>query len=208
MFDQSKLQSVWLPSTSVLIDSALGTSYWFAGANKQHYHLLEEELPAVIKLFNAIVKLPQPKRQGLGTAIHRFNLAYARDYAEDVILDLAIALESSLLTGETNELTYKMALRGAALLADVMAPADTAAILKSFYSMRSQIVHEGKLIAELTKYTKIIASTGGPNEVAQRCIDMVREILKQYLVRLGASKSVAQINDQLEDFIVKKLEME
>ena len=75
-------------------------------------------------------------------ALRRFNLGYERARLEDMLIDYAIGFESLLLGGAQQELGYRMALRGAALLGK--AHSERKEIfhdLKTAYDVRSRIVH-------------------------------------------------------------------
>jgi hypothetical protein len=79
-------------------------------------------------------------------ALNRFNYGYERIRPEDRLIDYANALEALLLKEEEQqELSYRFALRGAALLStDPRARETTYAWLRRAYQLRSDIVHGGE----------------------------------------------------------------
>ena len=95
------------------------------------------------------------QRQNLGVALRRFNQTYIRSQPEDMLIDLTIALESTLLAGIEDELSYRLGIRGMALLAGTTLAATepdlqkVQLLLKVAYYARSKIVHEGKSLVEL-----------------------------------------------------------
>lgn len=76
-------------------------------------------------------------------ALRRFNLAYERVLPEDRLIDYTIALEALLLRrGEQQELAYRLALRGSALLGkNPEARFEIFSRLRTAYSIRSDVVH-------------------------------------------------------------------
>lgn len=124
------------------------------------YDMGAPNMQAVATLAGEIGRLGrQPGRGGLEVALRRFGQSYGREVFEDIIIDLTIALESSILFGLKDELKYRLALRGAALLAmepssgdvDVAFLTKVKALLHLVYDTRSLIVHEGAYLHELAK---------------------------------------------------------
>ncbi len=97
----------------------------------------------------------------LRRASHRFTLGVQRSDPQDTIVDYAIAFETILLTAvgnaERQELSYRFAMRGAALLAEATQVRDRHALFckfKAAYRARSTFVHgglQGDLKKELVK---------------------------------------------------------
>ena len=112
------------------------------------YKLSESELPNVLKIFNILQKeYNMRERSSLGLALRRFNQAYNSN-TEDRIINFVIALESTLLSGITEELSYRLSLRGAALLKEKREPEWTKCFLKIIYDIRSEIIHGDKRLHE------------------------------------------------------------
>lgn len=81
----------------------------------------------------------------LALPLRRINAACLRDNPEDVVLDVAMALESLLTPGEKTEITHKLALRIAAatrlLPESKIKPSEMFAAIKRLYDYRSALVH-------------------------------------------------------------------
>lgn len=165
------------------------------------YELLENNLEDAKQIYASLKQVMQvPHCGGLEVALRRFNQMYSRDKDEDRIIDLTIALESCLLTG-MDELRYRLALRGAALLSKQKDPKVTQSLLRDIYDARSKIVHEGQLLHEIKEVKSV------PNhELPEKCEEITRLILKEYLARISKTgKSVNKINEDIEDYILNKL---
>ncbi len=83
------------------------------------------------------------KRPPLALAGRRLTAAMLREEDDDRILDLLIGLEALLGDGEKTEMTHKLALRTAAVLADAGEPnpESVAANVKRLYAYRSAVAH-------------------------------------------------------------------
>lgn len=161
---------------------------------RQHdvqYHLAGADIPVVTTLYTALQKLGQ-RKNGLAVALRRLNQAYGRDIREDQIIDLTIALESSLLAGYKGKDKSKLlSARGAALLSGTKNPDETKALLEEMYKTRNKIVHGGKLLSELGKH---------PLDFPLHCENVVRDVLREYVTRLTSeSKPTLQaVNNNLD----------
>lgn len=165
------------------------------------YKFHESETAPLLSLYELLKKGNNSYVEPLRTAIRRFNQSYGRRTAEDRILDLTIALESSLLSGLKDELLYRLGMRGAALLADTDDPILTNAVLQSVYEIRSQIVHEGRGLFELEdciRKVKKIDKSIDIGKIPELCEDLVRKILKAYLGRLSSGRKLADVNSELD----------
>ena len=174
------------------------------------YTLSETDLPVVQRLSESLQKLDTQK-SGLAVALRHFNQAYGRTIHEDRIIDLTVALESCLLADvSTEELNYRLALRGAALLAQakLWEPEKAQALLKAMYAIRSAIVHAGQQLSNLGKDQKRLLGKLGipPNEFSERCEDIVRDILRTYVMWLTpGNRSVQTICGDLDRSILQGL---
>ena len=188
--------------------------------HESHRHLIayvlnETDLVHVRTFFQALQQLRTGsndlyKPHGpLSIALRRFNQAYHRELPEDQIIDLTIALESSLLAKERDELNYRLSLRGAALLVDAEPKWETnrsQALLKTMYDVRSGIVHDGQRIAEREKDLRKLQSVGiSPQEFLVQCENIVRDILKAYVLRGVLGQSTEQVNRDLDKRILQGL---
>lgn len=177
---------------------------------KSPYVLSQTDLPIVQELCESLQKLDRQK-SGLTVALRRFNQTYDRTTPEDQIIDLTIALESCLLADASKEeLNYRLALRGAALLtqAKLREPEKAQALLKAMYAIRSAIVHKGQQLSNLGKdQKKMLGKLGIPaDEFPGRCENIVRDILRTYVMWLTpGNRSVQTICDDLDLSILQGL---
>jgi len=174
------------------------------------YTLSQTDLPVIQTLYESLQKLDTQK-SGLAVALRRFNQAYSRTIHEDRIIDLTIALESCLLAdASSEELNYRLALRGAALLtqAKLWEPEQSQALLKAMYAIRSAIVHAGQQLSNLKKDQKKLLEKLGilPHEFPGRCENIVRDILRTYVLWLTpGNRSVQTICGDLDRSILQGL---
>jgi len=172
------------------------------------YILDEARIPAACQLTEALQQLNERAHRGvLEVALSRFNQSYGREFPDDRIIDLTIALESCLLAAikSQTELKYRFTLRGAALLAKTRKPQETNSLLSALYNARSSIVHEGRYLFE-QKSTSLVGLK--PAEFLQTCEDVVRDILREYvqvLVKAGAQSSISTVNQKLDQRILSGL---
>src|SRR5205085_3330245 len=112
--------------------SAMGllTEFLLPAHTYGRYDLTDQLLVPVVTLYQKLRTLRAGKTPNpLMYSLRRFNLSYSREHADDILVDLAIALEGSLLAGEQTEIRYKLAHRGAALLRSQRDPHETAKAL-------------------------------------------------------------------------------
>lgn len=169
------------------------------------YELQRAEVPQLLVLYETLDALEQQRKPGgLDVALRRFNQSYERDTGEDRIIDLTIALESCLLTGIQDELRYRLALRGAALLSDTADPAYTQSQLETIYDIRSKIVHEGLRLSDKTIAKRLdkMEPSIEAHEWPDSCQDIVRAVLREYVRRLSEDKDVRTVNSELDMRIV------
>lgn len=173
------------------------------------YMLNALDLPQLTTLCERLKKVGASR--GLDVALRRLNQGYSRDSQEDRILDATIALECALLYGVRDEFQYRLALRGAALLAKKRDPSSTASILRLMYDVRSKIVHDGKPVTDPKLQRKIqtclqqLTPAIQPHEFISTCEELLRDILKTYLERLADGQNIEDINTMLERDIEKGL---
>ncbi len=206
-FARAHARSIWLPSPVTMGTSDYGVQQYGA-----EYNLSEAEIPTIKALYSDLQKLNRLKhRGGLAVALRRFNQAYSRGNDEDKIIDLTISLESCLLS-ESEELTYRLSLRGAALLAKIWEPRKAQLLLKAMYATRSAIVHSGQQLSNLGKEPgKLLRNLGiQPHEFRQECENMVRAILKTYVGQLASARgrSVEIVIKELDELILQGLTLD
>jgi len=102
--------------------------------------------------FEAIVNLAYKIPEFGGTegnsreiALYRLLRACGMHWHESGFLDFAIALEAALLGSTQTELAYRFSLYGALFLKDRFEPRDTMRRLKQIYTLRSNLVHGGRV---------------------------------------------------------------
>ena len=135
-------------------------------------------------------------------ALRRFNQSFHRGEREDSVIDLAIALESTLLAGLKDELKYRLAMRGAALLRDVHDPKEVHDFLLRLYDVRSAIVHNGNRLHELK--SKLLGSTPS-HEFVPTAQYLVRQVLLRCLELLSSGKSLSELAASLDAGVVASL---
>lgn len=113
-------------------------NYWHSTLDPLNSHQLSE----VKELY---IKISQTPDNRIDIAVKRLNSCYLRDEEEDSILDVMIALETILLQGDKEGITYKLAIRLVALLIitgqEEYSPLDVFGSVKKLYGYRSAIVH-------------------------------------------------------------------
>jgi Apea-like HEPN len=138
--------------------------------------------------------------------LRRFNQAYGRQFGEDTTIDLTIALESCLLPNTRDELQYRLSMRGAALLTSLRNPVETQDLLKTMYEIRSEIVHNGKLLSESGVRKKIEGL--GPviaKDFLHACEDVVRDILRESILRLAKGGTLINLSEALDAKVLSGL---
>ena len=175
------------------------------------YVLTRNDCIGVQKIFKALkAHRSNGKLKGLEVAISRFNLAYGRFHVEDKMIDLTIALESTLLHGISEELSFRLALLGAALLASKRDAQSVRDLLKLVYVVRSGIVHNGLTISELKKRSDVKrlwnrVGLGSPHDLFLATEQLVREVITEYLNLLAAFQSLTEINENIDKTIIEHL---
>lgn len=163
------------------------------------YRLSAEEVPSLRSLWNHLAERSGSASGRLGTAIARFNSTYDRVRPEDRIIDLTIALEALLMTdNDQQELSYRLALRGAALLGD--APDQRERLfrdLKNLYHVRSRLAH-GCSLAKATRKRVPAADLGKYLEGAE---DLVRSAIVRFLSLVGTRRET-DIPELLDKWIL------
>lgn len=171
------------------------------------YQLMPSDIPLLHRLIAGVRlarSMPQPA--GLGLALNRFDQSYSRESGEDMIVDLTVALESTLLAGVAGEFSYKFALWGAALLASSRHPQETYELLASLYQIRSKIVHEGQTIQQMHKTWSKIPGMSDPPHLVEACRSVARDILRAYSLQLGNGHNPQAVRKQLEKSVLEALE--
>ncbi|MEK6646161.1 MAG: hypothetical protein AABY84_05770 [Candidatus Firestonebacteria bacterium] len=143
------------------------------------------------KICNDIFKvLIEDNLDVIEIALRRFSDIYRRELSEDKIIDMAILLESILLYGISNELSYRFCLRGAYLLENKREKDKTFKTLGEFYRIRSNIVHGN----DKKNYSCEVV------EVENIC----REIIKLIIEELHNKNSLENIIKNIDKSILYK----
>jgi Apea-like HEPN len=149
-----------------------------------------------VAFWHAYRNYEHAKFKSVSAATMRFNFGYERVRIEDRIIDYVVALEAILLEGGMG-LTYKLALRGAALIGK--GSDDRQKVrerLKSAYVCRSNLVH-GESLNKALKEAKV---TGDPDLFVEQLEDDVRRVIRDFLdlsVKDGEAKALDQIEHRI-----------
>lgn len=180
------------------------SDYWLPlERSAMKYRISEDEVGALTVIMKMLEQCE--KRRGysdLAVPLRRFNQSYSRERDDDRLLDLTVVLESSLLFGDTVELSYKIALRAAAILRNRADPTEVFAVFRDLYKARSAIVHSGKGPRELEKKLTRSLPVG---EFCALVTKYIRMILCEYLQRTAAGETVKQITDGLDEEVVRQI---
>lgn len=165
------------------------------------YELRAADWDAFTKVYDALGaidgKMSIPSR--------RFNQAYGRPSGEDNIIDLMIALESCLLPAKNTELQYRLSMRGAALLTSLRNPVETQALLKTLYEIRSEIVHNGKLLSDRRVLGKLKVSVRLSPKIFCMLEDVVRDVLRESILRLATDGTLRALSEDLDAKVLSGL---
>jgi Apea-like HEPN len=160
------------------------------------YVLSGDEARGFPQFWQWFEKINRKKRIDL--ALRRFNFGYERKTAEDKLIDYMIGFEA-LLLNESFELAYKLALRGAALLAQNSGERQQIYVeLKAAYSKRSDIVHGNPINETITVGNEIVQF----GVFISRVEEHLRRTIKEFLA-LCQSKKESQVIKSLDEKIIK-----
>lgn len=108
-----------------------------------------------------VVALPRSLRARLSVALHRWHDSFLHSgMGADVFIDLGIGFESVFVSDKAPEIRYRLALRGARLLGGetVESRARMRRILETLYDLRSEAVHQGRIVG---KIPPVVAPSAG-----------------------------------------------
>jgi hypothetical protein len=132
-------------------------------------------------LFRLLNQMPESSTMAI--AARCVNDCYLRDRQDDAILDAVIAFETLLSDDDHQELTYKLALRVAALLKleqDLpKSPAEAFREIKRIYNYRSKLVHGKAKDAEKIVQKYFAGDANGPLVAALNYLRLVMRLLLQ-----------------------------
>jgi hypothetical protein len=182
----------WKASLPTIAASGLARRYppeWDDYAWLRMPEEADDHMAAATEFFRATEDIPDPLR----LALRWLDAAFLREQEEDAVVDLLIALEVAVGDRSPTEMTHKLSLRVAALLAHVAGrPATkTFSQMKKVYKYRSEIVHGGDT-AKSRKYE----DDGSTVEVAPLAAELTRQTLAA-LVREPRWRKPRAIDDDL-----------
>lgn len=171
------------------------------------YELFEKETEAFRKWWRAFQSASATKRKEMDVPLARFNRGYIEGDARERLVDHMIGFEALLLQSE-GELSYRLALRGAAMLGKDAGQRQTIRDeLKAAYNQRNSIVHGrrtedpvpiGKKKKGEKRQTVPFAELVDAVESLLRCA--IRECLED-----RSKQTRIQMLDELEQSIVRGL---
>lgn len=166
------------------------------------YLLKPDDSELVSDLFRNLRACLPDNTGPLSLALRRFNLSYAREAPDDQIIDLAVALDASLLADADRDRAYKLLVRGTALLAGTPEVDEHSATLAALYSARNKLVHGSKNFLELNK--KELKQID-PTMLLTRTKAVVRTVLANYFHRIAAGSTLKSINNELDELVLKRV---
>ena len=178
------------------------------------YKLTSDKIEQATNLFKILQTLP---KDGYAVPVVYFNKYYDSLLPHERIIQLAIFLESTLLAGQTDELNYRLYLRASVFLGK-----DISKILKLFYAIRSQIVHNGHIMKnkdgkDIIKRLKKLINTDSEDEtellfyfVNDYVEPIIRELFHKsiLLMNSGAINNFEELTQKLDTFIMKQITKE
>jgi len=191
--------------------------------SRQNNLLVENLYNLNCKLFNDIKEqfsiIKNVKNSNTSIAMDYLHKCYNTNTPYDRIINLAIILESTMLAGKNEELNYRLFLRTSALLGR-----DVKELLETFYSIRSDIVHNGIIQEKSSKkknkkdiYDRISKIINIERKDKTELVfyfvkdyiePLVREILcKTYKIFVDNTSitNYEELNCQIEKFIMQKI---
>lgn len=177
---------------------------------KYHFSKENKEYKSLWKNLQ-LISLHENQR-GIDIGIRKFNDIYTRKFLEDKILDMATLLESTLLYGQEDELTFRLSLRMTHLLKSIRNPNEIYKLIKGFYSVRSKISHEGIRFndKDRKKLKKIkdnmpvkFRNPYDPNRFAIEMENICRLVIKVLINEMiEKGISIENINNRLENYSI------
>ena len=143
-----------------------------------------------------------------------FNKYYDSLTPHERIIQMAVAFESSMLAGSTDELNYRMVLRTSAIFGR-----NVEDLLKLFYSVRSHIIHNGNIgknkgYKDILKKLKKVTGIESEDETELLFYfvkDHIEPILREVLYKSFKILAETELNDfealtkELDKFILKQV---
>lgn len=193
---------VGLPTESLRGAEYIGRFVWrldgMASADDHHMTILrDEEVPCIEEWLSRVFRLGgSGKLDEIALAIHRFHASFGRRWLDDALIDLLIAMENTLLHDMSQELTYRMSLRGAALLGRSHSPHRTSSLLRYAYGLRSKVVHGGRSVKSICGSER---SAGSRVRATQR---LTRRVLRELLLHFDSGMTLREVTAKLDRSIL------
>jgi Apea-like HEPN len=147
------------------------------GWSKERDPLTNEQLTEVSEIYRGL-----GGRDSIGLAARRLSAGMLRETEDDAVLDLLIGLEAMMSDQDKGELTYKLALRTAAVLGQLPAydPSIIFGQVKRLYGYRSAVAH-----GQSKKVAKLRAIISGDEEIPAISLatELLREVIRQLVKR-------------------------
>jgi hypothetical protein len=195
-FNSVRMQGIgWSPQGGDMVTGSLGTKSFLGGG----YSLTGAEVVQLSEWWEMYRQTRATPRRGIDLALRRFNVGYERARLEDRLIDYFIGFEALLLKEEERqELDYRLALRGGALLGK-NGPEKTQMFseLRAGYRARSKIVH-GALPAGTVKVSANQVPFG---DLVGRAEELLRLAIKEFLV-VCKTKTEEELIEELDTRIV------
>jgi hypothetical protein len=192
-FNSVRMEGIgWSPQGGDMVSGSLETKSFFGTG----YSLTGAEGAQLLEWWEMYRQARVTARRGIELALRRFNVGYERARPEDRLIDYFIGFEALLLKEEERqELDYRLALRGGALLGKN--GAEKTKIfheLRAGYRARSKIVH-GALPAGTVKV--------GANQVSFG--DFVGSV--EELLRLAIRECLVLCKTKTEEQLIEELDI-
>lgn len=164
------------------------------------YRLLEADIPELYRILGIFSDDKLKKElKALEVGLKKFNDIYSKISFEEQVLDLATALDSSILYDDNASNFYKLRVR-CALLVKGRFKINVFKFSEYLISRRNDIIHKGKSLEESLKKDKLLIDSKqySIGEFVGLSSQLVREILKEYLFTLRENYGIKAINNDLE----------
>ncbi len=139
----------------IFVDYSSSSTRWASGGIMpvmylgSPYQFKKEDVDLVVDQLSLLTTNRCRADNRLTSTLGRFNDIYGRNRLEDRIVDCFIALESCLTPETTSEISFRLALRSAAILSPTERPEVIRNLISTGYDARSRIVHGGLSMKQL-----------------------------------------------------------
>lgn len=137
--------------------------------------------------------------------LRQFNRSCQRERDDDKILDYAICLESTLLHGVKDELSYRLSLRAAKLLRLKRKPAETFQIMRCLYDIRSAIIHSNESFGGPATRKTLKKLEVGSSEYMRSLDCVMRQALGEVISQMHRGNTLSELCNQLDAAVVNEL---